>query len=85
MSDPNLSLEQLCTLFGYAPKSRPISTAEVAEILNVHHVTVEQYRARGEGPRFFQPPGTRRVWYSEVDVLRWLASGAKLNTSQSAA
>jgi hypothetical protein len=82
MTDPSFS--DLCELFGYTPKNRPISTQEAAEILDVHFMTLEAYRARGEGPRFFQPPGTRRVWYAEVDVLRWLASGEKRNTSEAA-
>lgn len=80
-----MTFEQLCELFAYAPKGRPLESKEVAELLGVHPNTVEQYRFRGEGPRFFSPPGTRRVWYAELDVLRWLASGAKQSTSEQAA
>lgn len=80
-----LSFDQLCELFAYEPKCRPLDTKEVAVILGVHPNTLDQYRFRGEGPRFFSPPGTRRVWYAELDVLRWLASGAKQSTSEQAA
>jgi hypothetical protein len=80
-----LTFEQLSELFGYTPKNRPLDSKEVAAILGVHPGTMEQYRFRGEGPRYFQPPGTRRVWYAERDVLRWLASGAKQSTSEQVA
>ena len=80
MAKSEPSFEELCALFGYTPKNRPISTKEAAEIFDVNFMTLEAYRSRGEGPRYFQPPGTRRVWYAEVDVLRWLASGEKHNT-----
>jgi hypothetical protein len=79
-----MSFEQLCELFAYIPKNRPLDTKEAAELLGAHYNTLEQYRFRGEGPRYFSPPGTRRVWYSEVDVLRWLASGARHSTSEAA-
>jgi len=82
MSD--LTFEQLCELFAYTPKGRPLDTKEVATLLGVHFNTLEQYRLRGEGPRYFSPPGTRRVWYAEFDVLRWLASGARHSTSAAA-
>jgi hypothetical protein len=78
----NLTLEQLCELFSYTPKGRPLESREAAEILGVHPGTMEQYRFRGEGPRYFSPPGTRRVWYSERDVLAWLASGVRHSTSE---
>ena len=83
MSD--LTFEQLCELFAYTPKGRPLDTKEVSEILGVHANTIDQYRFRGEGPRYFSPPGTRRVWYAERDVLAWLASGARHSTSEQAA
>lgn len=80
-----MSFEQLCELFAYVPKRRPLDTKEVSEVLGIHYNTIEQYRFRGEGPRYFSPPGTRRVWYAELDVLRWLASGARQSTSEQAA
>ena len=79
------SFEQLCELFAYKPKGRPLDTKEAAAILCVHPGTMEQLRFRGEGPRFFSPPGTRRVWYAERDLLAWIASGAKRSTSEQAA
>ncbi len=85
MNAGNMTLEQLCELFSYTPKGRPLSSKETADILGIHPGTMEQHRFRGDGPRFFNPPGTRRVWYAERDVLAWLASGAKQSTSESAA
>lgn len=82
---PEPTFEQLCELFAYTPKGRPLDSAEAAAILRVHQNTMSQYRLRGEGPRFFSPPGTRRVWYAERDVLAWLASGAKQSTSEQVA
>lgn len=80
-----MPIEQLAALFGYAPKGRPLDTKEVADILGVHPNTVDQYRFRGDGPRHFSPPGTRRVWYAERDVLAWLASGVRQSTSETVA
>ena len=85
MTKDEMNFDQLCELFNYEPKRRPLDTREVAGILGVHPNTVDQYRFRGEGPRFFSPPGTRRVWYAERDVLAWLASGAKRSTSEQVA
>lgn len=83
MSD--MTFEQLCELFSYSPKGRPLSSTEVAELLGIHPVTVDQWRTRGDGPRYFSPKGTRRVWYAEAEVLRWIASGAKRSTSDNVA
>jgi hypothetical protein len=80
MSEPSLS--QLCELLSYTPKGRLLTSGEVAEILRVHPVTVHQFRVRGGGPRYFKPRGTRRVWYSERDLLAWIAEGARASTSQ---
>lgn len=82
MDNTDLSFEQLCELFNYTPKNRPLSTDEVAEFLGVMRNTLEQHRLKGTGPRYFQPPGTRKVWYLERDMLLWLLSGARTSTSQ---
>lgn len=79
-----MTFEQLCELFSYTPKGRPMSSNEVAELLGIHPGTMDQYRVRGDGPRYFSPKGTRRVWYAERDVLAWMASGAKQSTSEAA-
>lgn len=76
------SFNHLCELFAYHPKGRPLDSAEVASILGVHPNTMSQYRLRGDGPPYYSPPGTRRVWYAERDVLAWLASGARRSTSE---
>ena len=85
MSPEAMTFEQLCELFNYVPKHRLLDANDVAAILKVHVGTVNHYRLRGEGPRFFSPPGTRRVWYSEPDVLAWMASGARQSTSDQVA
>jgi hypothetical protein len=59
----DMTFEQLCELFAYTPKRRPLDTKEVADLFGLNVNTLEQYRFRGEGPRYFSPPGTRRVWY----------------------
>lgn len=79
------TFDQLCERFAYTPKRRPLDSAEVADILQVHENTIRQFRLRGDGPPFYSPPGTRRVWYAERDVLAWLASGAKRSTSEQVA
>jgi hypothetical protein len=47
MSD--MPFDQLCELLCYNPKGRPLSSAEVAELLSVHPITVDQWRVRGDG------------------------------------
>jgi hypothetical protein len=76
-----MTFEALCELFSYTPKGRPLSSRELAALLQVHPVTVDQFRVRGDGPRHFKPRGTRRVWYAERDVLEWMAAGARQSTS----
>lgn len=85
MAQKEPSFEQLCELFNYTPKGRFLDTTDAAEMLGVSKSTLEHMRVRGDGPRYFQPNGNRRVWYSEVDVLAWMASGAKQSTSEAAA
>lgn len=84
MAMTEMTFEQLCELFGYQPKNRPLSSSEVAELFGIHPVTVDQWRVRGDGPRYFSPKGTRRVWYAERDVLAWMAAGEKQSTSEAA-
>jgi hypothetical protein len=79
---PDLTFEQLCELFNYVPKNRLLDTNDVAEILAVHPSTVDHFRVRGTGPRHYRPKGTRRVWYSERDLLFWMASGARQATCE---
>jgi hypothetical protein len=85
MKPNDMKLEQLCELFAYTPKGRPLDSKEVAALLRVHEQTVREWRFRGEGPTYFQPAGSSRVWYAELAVLRWLASGAKQSTSETVA
>lgn len=77
-----ITFESNCKLFNYTPKGRPLSNQETAELLGYTPNSLDQKRFAGSGPRYFQPKGTRRVLYSEVDVLEWLASGVRESTSQ---
>lgn len=81
MQSNALTFEQLCTLFNYLPKNRLLTTDDLVELTGIARNTWEQHRLRGTGPRYFRPPGTRRVWYSERDLLLWMASGARHSTS----
>lgn len=81
---PEMTFEQLCELFAYTPENRPLTSAETAKLRGISVRTLDGERVRGVGPRYFQPPGTRRVLYSERDVLAWLASGLKHSTSEAA-
>lgn len=82
MSDMNY--EQLCERFNFTPKNRPWSGQDLADFCDVSLRTVEGWRQTGEGPKFFSPKGTRRVWYAERDVLAWMAAGEKQSTSEAA-
>lgn len=82
MNANSLSFKQLCELFNYIPKYRPLRTEDLVDLAGLARNTWEQHRLKGTGPRFFQPPGTRCVFYAEPDVLAWLASGARNSTSQ---
>jgi predicted DNA-binding transcriptional regulator AlpA len=79
-----LSFQQLCELFGYTPKNRRLTSAEAAEVLGIKTSTLEVKRSEGTGPRFFKLPGSNRVYYTERDVLEFIASGARTSTSQRA-
>lgn len=81
MQSSALTFEQLCVLFNYPPKNRLLITDDLVELTGIARNTWEQHRLRGSGPRYFQPPGTRRVFYSERDFLMWLANGARQSTS----
>lgn len=85
MNPHDMSFEQLCDLFSYTPKGRPLSSNEIAAIIGVHAATMDAWRGRGDGPRYFRPKGTRRVWYAERDFLAWMASGARYSTSENTA
>jgi len=49
---------------------RALSTRQVAELLGAAEITLAQWRARGEGPRFFKI-GKRHVRYRLADVLAY--------------
>ena len=76
-----VNFEQLCEWFSYSPKCRPLDVKGAAGLLGLSTATLEGYRQRGVGPRYFMPEGTRRIWYAERDLLIWLASGVRRSTS----
>jgi hypothetical protein len=76
-----LSFDELCEMFGYDAKRRPLDAKEASQLLGVSVDTLEGYRYRGVGPRYFSPNGSRRVWYAERDLLAWLAEGMRHSTS----
>ena len=80
-----MTLEQLYERFAITPKGRPWSTDDVADFCDVSRRTVEGWRHTGEGPAFFTPRGSRKVWYAERDVLEWMAAGEKRSTSDTIA
>ena len=84
-AETEMTFEQLCELFSYTPKGRPLDPKEAAQVLAVSVDTLEGYRGRGVPLRHFSPPGTRIVRYAERDVLAWLANGARYSTSEQVA
>ncbi len=90
MTDKPITLEdqafaQHCALFGYEPKGRPLTNHEVADLLQISYRTIDGWRCTGEGPRYFKPRGTRRVWYAEREVLAWMVAGSQQSTAENAA
>lgn len=85
MNADNMSFEQLCELFNYVPKGRPLDPKEAAGLIGVSVDTLEGYRGRGVPLRHFSPPGSRIIRYAERDVLAWLAAGARYSTSEQVA
>jgi hypothetical protein len=81
MNTEEMSFDKLCDLFGYEPKRRPLDPKNAAELLGVGVSTLESYRLKGGGPRYFNPRGTRLVRYAERDLLEWLVTSARTSTS----
>lgn len=80
MSDT--TLEQLADLFGYSLKYRRLTNAEAAELLGIKPNTLEVKRGHGTGPRYVRMPNSRRVTYTERDVLEFMAAGLRTSTSE---
>jgi hypothetical protein len=85
MTPEKMTFEQLCEQFNYTPTGRPQSRKKAADFLGLSVDTLEGYGSRGVGPKSYKPPGTRRVWYSERDLLAWLASGSRRSLSEQSA
>jgi hypothetical protein len=67
-----------------AASARYLSPAEVCELVPGMTVgTLKAMRARGTGPRFSKPTGTRGhlTLYAEADVIAWIEA-AKVSTRE---
>lgn len=78
----HLSNEQLAAIAGVKLLGRPRSTAEAGALLGLKPNTLEIKRVHGGGPPFIQAVKRGRVTYSERDLLVWLISSRRRNTSQ---
>lgn len=79
--NPIPSFEELCKLFNYTPKGRPLINEEAAELLRMKPGALDQLRFKGGGPLYSKPPGSRRVLYAEPLILEYLYSGMRASTS----
>jgi hypothetical protein len=77
------SFEELCKLFNYTPKGRPLRNAEAAELLGLKPAALDFNRWAGRSPRYIKPEGARFVLYAEPDVLAHLYKGLRNSTSDS--
>lgn len=58
----------------------PLTTQEVADLLNVRRTTLEAWRSRGGGPKFMKLG--RVVRYRRRDVDQWLEENTHTSTSE---
>ena len=58
----------------------PLTTQEVADLLNVRRTTLEAWRSRGGGPKFMKLG--RVVRYRRKDVDQWLEENTHTSTSE---
>lgn len=58
---------------------RLLTTAEAAERLGISQRTLEQWRGRGNGP-IYRKLGSHTVRYDPIDLRRFIADGARINT-----
>jgi hypothetical protein len=77
--------DELCKLFNYTPKGKPLTTEECAEILRMKPGALVQLRFKGGGPDYSKKKGQRRVLYFEPIVLEYLYKGMRSNTSDNVA
>lgn len=51
-----------------------LTTDEMAELVRTTPATARWWRHVGRGPKWLNPPGTRKALYRRSDVLAWLES-----------
>ena len=76
-----MSFEDLCVLLSYKPKGTMLTNEEAADVLRMKPSALDFKRFRGGGPRYFRPSDSRRVLYSERDVLAYIWVGMRESTS----
>lgn len=82
MSTEQMSFDDLCVVFNYKPKNRLLTSAETADVLRTTKSALDFKRFKGGGPRYFRNDDSRRVLYSERDVLAYLWAGMRTSTSE---
>lgn len=60
--------------------ARQLTTVEAAEYLRVKPTTLEQWRWKGNGPRYSKPAG--RILYDPADLDRWIEDGKRGSTAE---
>lgn len=73
------TLAQLAARFNVQLKGRPLRPPEVAAITGLSIATLQDQRHDGTGIPYFKQG--KFVYYSEVDLLHWLAAGERTSTS----
>jgi hypothetical protein len=62
-----------------------VNTREAARLCGVSASILNKRRLTGDLPRYFQPPGLRRVLYRIGDLRDWLEAGKRTSTSEAGA
>jgi hypothetical protein len=78
-TDP--TFDELCVIFNYTPKGLLLTNDEAAEILRLKPSALNYKRHLGKGPRWTHHKDSRKVLYSEPDVLAYPWTGMRTTTS----
>lgn len=57
--------------------SKPLTPEDLSEMTGLTVRALEKRRSRGQGPAWFKPPDSRRVFYRPEDVDAWLHAGQR--------
>ena len=61
-----------------------VRTDEAARLTGRKKRSLEKLRREGGGPDYCTPPGRRCVVYSVADLVKWIESGRKTSSSDTA-